>query len=346
MEAVSFVLLTNVVVRADPFQFTTEPETNFDPCTVSVKVGPPAVALLGEIEPIAGTGLLMVNVIAFDVPPPGEPFTTVTEAVPAVAMSAAEMEAVSTVLLEKVVVRGAPFQFTTEVATKPEPFTVSVKAAPPAVALLGEIEPIAGTGLLMVNVIAFDVPPPGGPFTTVTEAVPAVAMSAAEMEAVSIVLLEKVVARGDPFQFTTEVVTKPEPFTVSVKAAPPAVALLGEIELIAGTGFLTVNRSEFDVALPVPGFLTVTDTVPAVVRSVARICAVTWVLLTKVVTRAELFHLTLAPFTKFEPLTVRVKAAEPTGLLEGESEVMIGVGTKKFRTDSVMLSEALRKLPR
>ena len=207
MEAVSFVLLTNVVVRADPFQFTTEPETNFDPCRVSVKVGPPAVALLGEIEPITGTGLLIVNVIAFDVPPPGEPFTTVTEAVPAVAMSAAEMEAVSTVLLEKVVVRGAPFQFTTEVVTKPEPLTVSVKATPPAVALLGEIEPIAGTGLLIVNVFAFDVPPPGGLFTTVTETVPAAAMSAAEMEAVTIVLLANVVARADPFQFTTEPVT-------------------------------------------------------------------------------------------------------------------------------------------
>ena len=131
---------------------------------------------------------------------------------------------------------------------------------------------------------------------------------------------------------------------MSVKAVPPAVALVGEIELIAGTGFLMVNLAEFDVALPVPGFLTVTFTVPAVVRSVAGICAVTWVLLTKVVTRAELFHLTLAPFTKFEPFTVRVKAAEPTGLLEGESEVMIGVGKKKFRTDSAILSEALSKL--
>ncbi len=154
------------------------------------------------------------------------------------------------------------------------------------------------------------------------------------MEAVSIVLLEKVVVRADPFQFTTEVVTKPEPFTVSVKAKPPAVALLGEIELIAGTGFLMVNRSEFDLALPGPGFLTTTGTLPAVVRSVAKICAVTLTLLTKFVTRAELFHLTTAPFTKFEPFTVRVKPAEPTVLLEGESEVMIGTGTKAFRTVS------------
>jgi hypothetical protein len=39
------MLLENVVVRADPFQSTTEPETKFEPFTVSVKAGPPAVAL-------------------------------------------------------------------------------------------------------------------------------------------------------------------------------------------------------------------------------------------------------------------------------------------------------------
>jgi hypothetical protein len=111
------------------------------------------------------------------VPPPGGAFTTVTEAVPAVWMSAAEMEAISLVLLTNVVVRADPFQFTTEPETKFEPFTVRVKAGPPAVALLGEIELIAGTGLLMVNVIAFDVPPPGRAFTTVTETVPAVLIS-------------------------------------------------------------------------------------------------------------------------------------------------------------------------
>jgi hypothetical protein len=120
---------------------------------------------------------LIVNVFAFDVPPPGGAFTTVTEAVPAVAMSAAEMEAVSLVLLANVVVRADPFQSTTEPETKFEPFTVRVKAGPPAVALLGEIELIAGTGLLTANVIAFDVPPPGRAFTTVTETVPPVLIS-------------------------------------------------------------------------------------------------------------------------------------------------------------------------
>ncbi len=153
-------------------------------------------------------------------PPPGVGFTTVTEADPCVAMSAMEMEAVSFVLLENVVVRAAPFQFTTEPVTKFEPLTVSVKAGPPAVALLGEIELIAGTGLLMVNVIAFDVPPPGATFTTVTEAVPAVLMSNEGTAAVTLVLLTKVVVKAELFQCTFEAETKFDPLTVSVTEAP------------------------------------------------------------------------------------------------------------------------------
>ncbi len=67
-------------------------------------------------------------------------------------MSAAVMEAVSWLLLTKVVVRLVPFHRTTELELKLEPLTVNVKAAPPAVALDGEIEIAVGTGLLMVKV--------------------------------------------------------------------------------------------------------------------------------------------------------------------------------------------------
>ena len=112
------MLLTKGVVKIKLFQCTFEPETKFDPFTVRVKPGPPAVALLGEIELIAGTGLLMVNVLGADVPPPGPGFVTVTMILPAVAMSAAEIAAVSWVPLENVVLRAAPFQFTTELVTK------------------------------------------------------------------------------------------------------------------------------------------------------------------------------------------------------------------------------------
>jgi len=57
--------------------------------------------------------------------------------------------------------------------------------------------------------------------------------------AVSCVEETKVVDRLLPFQTTTEAEMKLVPFTVSVNAAPPAVALLGEIELTDGAGLFT-----------------------------------------------------------------------------------------------------------
>jgi hypothetical protein len=128
---------------------------------------------------------MIVKVWALEVPPPGVAFTTVTEAVPAVAISAAVIAAVTWVAETYVVVRADPFQFTVEPETKPVPFTVSVNAAPPAVAEAGLRPVVVGTGLLIVKVWALEVPPPGAGFTTVTEAVPAVAMSAAVIAAVN-----------------------------------------------------------------------------------------------------------------------------------------------------------------
>ena len=60
---------------------------------------------------------------------------------------------------------------------------VRVKAAPPAVALVGEIELSVGAGLVavMVNVFALEVPPPGVGLNTVTEAVPVAATSLARI---------------------------------------------------------------------------------------------------------------------------------------------------------------------
>jgi hypothetical protein len=54
------------------------------------------------------------------------------------------------------------------------------------------------------------------------------------MAAVSCVELRTVVAGVVPPKLTTEAATKFVPLTVSVKPAPPAVALLGEIEAIVG----------------------------------------------------------------------------------------------------------------
>ena len=94
-------------------------------------------------------------------------------------VSAAEMAAVSFELLTTLVGRGLPFQNTVAPTTNFVPFTVRVKAGPPAVALAGLRLVIVGTGLLMGKGTGLEVPPPGEGLKAVTLAVPAEAMSAA-----------------------------------------------------------------------------------------------------------------------------------------------------------------------
>jgi len=115
---------------------------------------------------------------------------TVTAIVPATAISVAATVAVNCVGLIKVVVSKAPFHLTTEPFTKLLPFTVNVKAAPPAMAVFGLMEAVTGTGLLtttllMVKVRELLVPPPGVVVNTETSAVPAIAILAAGTIAVS-----------------------------------------------------------------------------------------------------------------------------------------------------------------
>ena len=253
-----------MVVRAAPFQFTADELRKPVPLTVRLKAAPPEVALEGDRVVIAGTGLgaLMVNDDAVEVPPPGAGLNTVTWAVAALAMSAAVIAAVNWVALTYVVVRAEPLQLTTEPLAKPVPLTVRVKAAPPAVALEGERLVRVGTGLdaLMVKAEAVEVPPPGVGLKTVTWAVPAVAMSVDVIAAVSCEALTYVVDRADPFQFTTEAFSKPEPLTVRLKAAPPEVALEGDRVVMVGTGFgaLMVNADGVEVPPPGAGLKTVT----------------------------------------------------------------------------------------
>jgi hypothetical protein len=72
------------------------------------------------------------------------------------------------------------------------------------------------------------------------------------------------------------------------------------------------------------GFVTVTAAVPGVATSVARMAAVTIVLLTNVVVRFTPLICTVAPFTKPVPLTVKGKAPSPTVALEGDRDVSVG----------------------
>src|SRR5205809_77742 len=230
-----------VGVRAPLVHCTTDPLTKFVPFTVRVKAAAPAVALPGVSEPSVGTELLTVNVSAPEVPPPGVGENTVTDAVPAVATSLAGIAACNCVPLTNVVVRAPPFPRTTH------PFPSRVKGAAPRVAVLGESEPSVGTGLvgmmLIVKVSALELPPPGAGVNTRTEAVPAVAMSAAVIVARSWVALTKVVVRALLFHCTTDPLTKFVPFTVSVNATPPAFVLVGDSEVTVGTGWLVTLRS-------------------------------------------------------------------------------------------------------
>ena len=61
-------------------------------------------------------------------------------------------------------------------------------------------------------------------------------MSLAEILAVIVVLFTKVLYRPDPFHETIAPLTKPEPLTVSVKVAPPALVLDGLIDVSVGAG--------------------------------------------------------------------------------------------------------------
>src|SRR5262245_12125310 len=72
-----------VVLRALPFQCTTDEVVKLEPSTVSVKALPPVGHAVGELDVSTGTGLLTggavtENVALPEVPPPGVGLKTVT----------------------------------------------------------------------------------------------------------------------------------------------------------------------------------------------------------------------------------------------------------------------------
>ena len=169
-------------------------------------------------------------------------------------------------------------------------------------------------------------PPPGAALVTVTGNGPALATSAAVMAAVTCVAVTNVVVRAEPLKFTVEVLTKFVPLTVRVNPASPAVLVEGEMVVVVGTKLLTVNVCALEVPPPGAEFVTVMLNVPAVVKSLAGMEAVTWVALTKLVVRGEPLKFTIESVTKLVPFTVNVKAASPTFLLVGEMLVVVGTG--------------------
>ena len=127
---------------------------------------PPAVAEDGLRVVRVGTGLVAITVklTALEVPPPGVGLKTVMGKVPAEAISAVAMVAVSCVVLTKLVGRSAPFQRTTEPLMKLLPFAVRVKPAPEQARSMARSQLSTGTGLfppppVIVKVFAAEIPP-------------------------------------------------------------------------------------------------------------------------------------------------------------------------------------------
>jgi hypothetical protein len=99
---------------------------------------------------VAALGIVAVKNATLEAPPPGAGLITVTDAVVAFATSDDRIEAVSCAWFTKCVVRGLPFQFTTEVETNPVPFTVNVKPEPPGMVAIGTRGWLmSGTGFAM-----------------------------------------------------------------------------------------------------------------------------------------------------------------------------------------------------
>jgi hypothetical protein len=297
------------------------PEANAVPFTVRVKVAPPAVTEDGLTLEMVGVGTaLMGSATEDDGLPPL--FTTVTLALPTVAISAAGTDAFSCVELTNVVARPAPFHCTTAPLRKLVPFTVSVKAGPPAPVAAGLRLVMVGVGTVTGKLVAVDGLPPV--FVTVMPALPPLAIRLAETEAVNCVELTNVVVSAVPFQFTTAPLRKFVPFTVSVNAGPPAGVETGLRLVIVGVGMVMEKLVAVEV-LP-PEFATVTLALPPLAISAAVTVAVTCVLPTNVVDSAVPFHCTVAPERKPVPLTVSVNWDPPAFAEGGLRLLMIGVG--------------------
>lgn len=164
---------------------------------------------------------------------------------------------------------------------------------------------------------------------------PETAVSMGRIVAVNCVAL-KVVARGDPFQFTTESLVKVVPLVAFTVSGKPLVLLQngmedGEMDPIDGfaAGWaVTVKKTRFETSVVVvaemldvpevaePGMSTATAIVPGVARYEAGTGAVNVVPFTNVVV-SEIgleefaFHRRTAPETNPEPVAVSVKPVAP-----------------------------------
>jgi ribosomal protein L27 len=213
---------------------------------------------------------------------------TSIDSVPAVVIREAGTAAVSCVGETNVVVKGLPFQVTAVELVNPLPLAVRMKAAPPAVTLVGEM-------LVRVSeprIVKGRKAGCGDP-VTLTATVSGVVNRIAGTSAVSCVEETKLVVSTVPFQMTCVppplgANRKPDPFTVSVKDGLPAGAEFGEMlvsVIVCAEVMGKINA--FDTRLPLCAEI---DAVPCSAIRLAGTVAVICVALTTVVESAVPFH--------------------------------------------------------
>jgi hypothetical protein len=213
--------------------------------------------------------------------------------------------------------------------TKPVPVIVNWNAAPPASAFVGESEVTVGNGLLIVKGKVPEAPPPGAGVLTETLIVPPEAMSVAGI--CTVIVVAVIEAGTKPVNVPKLAVapgTKFVPVIVSVNAAPPAVAVAGESNVIVGVELSTVNVSGLLVPPPGAAFVTATLTGPAVARSGAGTLTVSVVPPLPTVPPVMLLlpNFTVEPATKPVPVNTKEGIAWPNEPEVGEMAVKVGDG--------------------
>ena len=212
--ALSWVALSNEVVRSVPPNTTVAPLTKFVPVTVMASGPLPAIAADGFSWDSVGAGRGAGVTVKFTVFESGTPgLRTRTCFVPAVAILAAGIVTVSCVSLVVSGVSVVPPNTTLDALTKLEPLTVSVKAGDPSTAVLGLIPLIAGIPTT-VKSTSFEISFPGAGLRTFTFTTPGVPRRLAGMVAFKEVALSNVVTRSVVPNTATDPVTNPVPATV------------------------------------------------------------------------------------------------------------------------------------
>ena len=128
---------------------------------------------------------------------------------------------------------------------------------------------ITAAGLLTLKPTAAEVPPAGAGLAAASTPAELPAVSATGKVAVTSVPLTNVVFNTAPFQSIPDEGTNPVPVISRVVAPAPAVMLVGEMDLMAGTGLFTVNVSDAEIPPPGAGFAAVICDVAPLARSAA-----------------------------------------------------------------------------